>query len=156
MVRRDPKRLTALAGLAIREADDFPRIFYYADSADMALDANDIDWETVSHCRSVLIGGSYLAATGLRAMSMQLAKFAQSRGIRAILDIDFRPVLWGLATHDEGNRMSAKSADEDQAQIQMLCDAYEKSDRDGRKMIQLFAQLSIVEGEGIEPGRFQP
>jgi hypothetical protein len=48
------------------------------------------------------------------------------------------------------------SAAEDQAQIQMLCDAYEKSDDDGRKMIQLFAQLSIVEGEGIPPGRFQP
>ena len=48
------------------------------------------------------------------------------------------------------------SADEDQAQIQMLCDAYEKSDSDGRKMIQLFAQLSIIEGEGIQPGRFEP
>jgi hypothetical protein len=48
------------------------------------------------------------------------------------------------------------SASEDQSQIQMLCDAYEKSDDDGRKMIQLFAQLSIVEGEGIPPGRFQP
>ena len=29
-------------------------------------------------------------------------------------------------------------------------------DVDGRKMIQLFAQLSIIEGEGIPPGRFQP
>lgn len=48
------------------------------------------------------------------------------------------------------------SATEDQSQIQMLCEAYEKSDHDGRKMIQLFAQLSIVEGEGIPPGRFQP
>ena len=48
------------------------------------------------------------------------------------------------------------SASEDQAQIQMLCEAYAKSDRDGRKMIQLFAQLSIIEGEGIQPGRFQP
>jgi len=61
-------------------------------------------------------------------------------------------------THDPGQPAEGftVSADEDQAQIQMLCDAYEKSDRDGRKMIQLFAQLSIVEGEGIEPGRFQP
>jgi len=48
------------------------------------------------------------------------------------------------------------SADEDQAQIQMLCEAYEKSDHDGRKMIQLFAQLSIIEGEGITPGRYEP
>ncbi|HEY8182695.1 MAG TPA: PilZ domain-containing protein [Thermoanaerobaculia bacterium] len=48
------------------------------------------------------------------------------------------------------------SATEDHQQIEMLCEAYERSDRDGRKMIQLFAQLSIIEGEGIPPGRFQP
>jgi hypothetical protein len=61
-------------------------------------------------------------------------------------------------THDPGQPAEGftVSADEDQAQIQMLCDAYEKSDVDGRKMIQLFAQLSIIEGEGIQPGRFEP
>jgi hypothetical protein len=61
-------------------------------------------------------------------------------------------------THDPGQPVEGftVSASEDQAQIQMLCDAYEKSDSDGRKMIQLFAQLSIIEGEGVPPGRFQP
>jgi hypothetical protein len=61
-------------------------------------------------------------------------------------------------THDPGQPTEGftVSAAEDQAQIQMLCEAYEKSDPDGRKMIQLFAQLSIIEGEGIPPGRFQP
>jgi hypothetical protein len=61
-------------------------------------------------------------------------------------------------THDPGQPTEGftVSASEDQAQIQMLCEAYEKSDPDGRKMIQLFAQLSIIEGEGIPPGRFQP
>lgn len=61
-------------------------------------------------------------------------------------------------THDPGQPSDGftVSADEDQAQIQMLCEAYEKSDAAGRKMIQLFAQLSIVEGEGIQPGRFEP
>jgi hypothetical protein len=48
------------------------------------------------------------------------------------------------------------SASEDVIQAHMLCDAYEKSDPQGRKMIQLFAQLSIIEGEGITPGRFEP
>jgi hypothetical protein len=61
-------------------------------------------------------------------------------------------------THDPGQPSEGftVSASEDQAQIEKLCDAYEKSDKDGRKMIQLFAQLSIAEGEGIKPGRFQP
>ncbi len=61
-------------------------------------------------------------------------------------------------THDPGQPSEGftVSASEDQAQIKMLCDAYEKSDSAGRKMIQLFAQLSIIEGEGIAPGRFEP
>lgn len=61
-------------------------------------------------------------------------------------------------THDPGQPSEGftVSAAEDQGQIEMLCEAYQKSDRDGRKMIQLFAQLSIIEGEGIQPGRFEP
>ena len=61
-------------------------------------------------------------------------------------------------THDPGQPADGftVSALEDQTQIELLCQAYEKSDEDGRKMIQLFAQLSIAEGEGIAPGRFEP
>lgn len=61
-------------------------------------------------------------------------------------------------THDPGQPADGftVSALEDHNQIELLCQAYEKSDPDGRKMIQLFAQLSIAEGEGIAPGRFEP
>ncbi len=61
-------------------------------------------------------------------------------------------------THDPGQPPEGFtiSADEDHTQAEMLCEAYVKSDLQGRRMIQLFAQLSIVEGEGIEAGRFQP
>ena len=61
-------------------------------------------------------------------------------------------------THDPGQPAEGFtiSALEDTLQAELLCDAYERSDRDGRKLIQLFAQLSIVEGEGIPPGRFDP
>jgi hypothetical protein len=61
-------------------------------------------------------------------------------------------------THDPGQPSEGFtiSALEDRAQADLLCEAYYKSDREGRKMIQLFAQLSIVEGEGVPPGRFEP
>ncbi len=61
-------------------------------------------------------------------------------------------------THDPGQPAEGFtiSATEDRAQADLLCDAYLKSDKDGRRMIQLFAQLSIMEGEGIAPGRFEP
>lgn len=54
-------------------------------------------------------------------------------------------------THDPGQPSEGFtiSALEDAEQAQLLCDAYARSDRDGRKMIQLFAQLSIMEGEGV-------
>ena len=48
------------------------------------------------------------------------------------------------------------SALEDREQSALLREAYEKSDREGRRLIQLFAQLSIMEGEGILPRRFEP
>ena len=61
-------------------------------------------------------------------------------------------------THDPGQPVEGFTiaATEDRAQADLLCEAYQRSDSEGRKMIQLFAQLSIMEGEGISPGRFQP
>lgn len=61
-------------------------------------------------------------------------------------------------THDPGQPSEGFtiSALEDDSQVELLCDAYARSDRDGRRLIQLFAQLSIVDGEGIPPGRFDP
>jgi len=61
-------------------------------------------------------------------------------------------------THDPGQPAEGFtiSANEDHEQVELLCDAYRKSDAGGRRMIQLFAQLSLVEGEGIAWGRFEP
>jgi hypothetical protein len=61
-------------------------------------------------------------------------------------------------THDPGQPLEGFtiSALEDAEQAEMLCAAYLRSDHDGRRMIQLFAQLSIMEGEGNTPGRFDP
>ena len=61
-------------------------------------------------------------------------------------------------THDPGqpNEGFTISALEDSDQAELLCEAYFRSDPEGRKLIQLFAQLSIMEGEGVLPGRFDP
>lgn len=61
-------------------------------------------------------------------------------------------------THDPGQPMEGFtiSASEEQTQAQLLCDAYLSADRDGRRLIQLCAQLSIVEGEGPSAARFEP
>lgn len=61
-------------------------------------------------------------------------------------------------THDPGQPLDGFtiSAAEDHTQAELLCDAYLRSDRDGRKLIQLFAQLSIIDGEGVSAARFEP
>jgi hypothetical protein len=53
-------------------------------------------------------------------------------------------------THDPGQPHEGftVSADETDAQIELLREAYERSDTHGRKLIQIFAQLSIVDAEG--------
>ena len=53
-------------------------------------------------------------------------------------------------THDPGQPTEGftVSADETDAQIELLREAYERSDPGGRRLIQLFAQLSLVDAEG--------
>lgn len=62
-------------------------------------------------------------------------------------------------THDPGQPPAGFtiSANEDHSQAELLCDAYLRADDDGRRMIQLCAQLSIMDGEGMaSEGRFEP
>lgn len=62
-------------------------------------------------------------------------------------------------THDPGQPMEGFtiSANEDRGQAELLCEAYERSGRDGRHLIQLCAQLSVMEGEdAMIAGRFEP
>ncbi len=53
-------------------------------------------------------------------------------------------------THDPGQPADGFtiSADETDSQIELLREAYERSDAGGRKLIQIFAQLSIAGAEG--------
>jgi hypothetical protein len=57
------------------------------------------------------------------------------------------------AQPDEGFTISASEV---KAQADMLCQAYAKADAEGRRIIRLFAELSILEGGGTPPGRFEP
>ncbi|HYR28756.1 MAG TPA: hypothetical protein VEU30_09840, partial [Thermoanaerobaculia bacterium] len=61
-------------------------------------------------------------------------------------------------THDPGQPHDGFtiSAREDQVQAELLRAAYESADREGRRMIQLCAQLSLIDGEGISAPRFEP
>jgi 5-dehydro-2-deoxygluconokinase len=107
-VTTDPKRLTALAILGIRDREQFPLLFYRQDCADMAIAADDIDPAFIASAKAVLINGTHLSAPNVFEASLRAATLARDAGRKVVFDIDYRPVLWGLTAPDLGeNRFVA-------------------------------------------------
>ncbi len=110
-VSRDPERLTALVILGIRDQDNFPHIFYRPDCADMALNEEHIDEAFIARCRTLLVSGTHFSTPGVEAASREAMRCARAHDVRVVLDIDYRPSLWGLAGHASGeNRFIADPA----------------------------------------------
>jgi len=104
----DPDRLTALVILGIRDRESFPLIFYRENAPDMALTEADIDPAWIATSRSVVLSGTHLSQPAVLAASLKAAALARSAGGRVALDIDYRPVLWGLTAREAGeNRFVA-------------------------------------------------
>ena len=95
-VKTDPKRLTAMVLLSIRGDNDFPLIQYRENCADMGLTAEDIDPDYLARAGAVLVTGTHLSREGVRSATMKVLETAKRLGLKCILDIDFRPNLWGF------------------------------------------------------------
>ena len=118
-IQIDPQRLTGLVLLGLKDRDTFPLLFYRENCADMALDAAGIDEAFIASCRALLITGTHLSAPPVRAASMAALAFARKHQVLRVLDIDYRPVLWGLTKRGEGaNRFVANT--EVTAQLQTM------------------------------------
>ncbi len=102
LVQMDPERLTALAILGLKDRDTFPLLFYRENCADMAIEADAIDEAFVADCRALLITGTHLSQPVVRAASTRALAHAAKHGTRRVLDIDYRPVLWGLTKRGDG------------------------------------------------------
>ncbi len=109
-VATDPDRLTALVILGIRDDKQFPLIFYRENCADMALDASDIDPAFIAEARAVVATGTHLSHPRTEAAVLKALTLARQHGARTALDIDYRPNLWGLAGHGEGESRFIESA----------------------------------------------
>ena len=101
-VQIDPQRLTALVLLGLKDRDTFPLIFYRENCADMAVDAALISEDFIANCRALLITGTHLSTPTVRAASSAALGFAKKHGVVRVLDIDYRPVLWGLTARGDG------------------------------------------------------
>jgi len=109
-VRTDPERLTALVILGIRDEEQFPLIFYRENCADMALCEEDIDEGYIASARAIVPTGTHLSHPRTRAAVIKALKLARKNGVKTALDIDYRPNLWGVAGHGDGESRFVESA----------------------------------------------
>lgn len=106
----DPDRLTALVILGIRDEEQFPLIFYRENCADMALSEDDIDEDYIASARAILPTGTHLSHPQTEAAVMKALRLARKHGVKTALDIDYRPNLWGVAGHGDGESRFVESA----------------------------------------------
>jgi 5-dehydro-2-deoxygluconokinase len=97
-VRTDPRRLTALVFLAIKDRDSFPLVFYRHDCADMAVSAKDFDQAFLGNAKALLVSGTHFSQPATAQACFAAMPLAQ----RVVFDIDYRPVLWGLTSPGRG------------------------------------------------------
>ncbi len=109
-VKTDPERLTALVLLGIRDDRQFPLIFYRENCADMALCEDDIDEAFIAEARAVVATGTHLSHSRTEAAVLKALHLARKHGAQTALDIDYRPNLWGLAGHGDGESRFIESA----------------------------------------------
>ncbi|MXN64201.1 5-dehydro-2-deoxygluconokinase [Stappia sp. GBMRC 2046] len=101
-VKTDPDRLTALVLLGIRDQEQFPLIFYRENCADMGLTVDDIDPDFIREARALVATGTHLSHPQVETATIRALEIAREAGMRTALDIDYRPNLWGVAGHGEG------------------------------------------------------
>ena len=98
----DPRRLTAAVVLGIKDKDTFPLIFLRENCADMAIDDADVEERYIAQSRALLITGTHFSTDHVDRISRLALERARRNDVRTVLDIDYRPVLWGLTKRGDG------------------------------------------------------
>ncbi len=98
----DPARLTAAVVLGIKDRDTFPLIFYRENCADMAVTEDDVAADFLAQSKALLITGTHFSTPHVHRVSSVALARARANDVRTVLDIDYRPVLWGLTKRGDG------------------------------------------------------
>lgn len=103
-LKTDPERLTALVILGIQDRETFPLIFYRENCADMAIDPADLDPAFIAESKCLLVSGTHFSTPQVDSASRTAMRYAREAGTKIALDIDYRPVLWGLTARGLGEQ----------------------------------------------------
>src|SRR5437899_8518850 len=101
-VSTEPSRHTGPVVLGIKDKDTFPLIFLRENCADMAITEADVEEAYIAKANALLITGTHLSTEYINRISTPALDHARRHNVRTVLDIDYRPVLWGLTQRADG------------------------------------------------------
>jgi 5-dehydro-2-deoxygluconokinase len=108
-IKTDPQRLTSLVLLSVQNDKTFPLIFYRDNCADSALCEDDVSEDFILSAGALLVTGTHFARESNDKAQRKAMAIAKKHGRKIIIDIDYRPNLWGLAGHAAGEERYIKS-----------------------------------------------
>ena len=100
-IQVDDRRLTGLVLLSVKDRETFPLIFYRNDCADMALEKTFSE-SYIASARALVITGTHFSTEKMREVCLTAVNYAKKNDVKVVVDIDYRPVLWGLSAIDRG------------------------------------------------------
>lgn len=101
--------LTGLVLLGVSPPDHFPLIFYRENCADMQLTKQHVNAAFISKANALLITGTGLSTRRMHETTHHATDTALAVRTKVILDLDYRPVLWGLTSQGDGETRFKKS-----------------------------------------------
>ncbi|GAB7194345.1 5-dehydro-2-deoxygluconokinase [Dickeya oryzae] len=76
----------------------------------MAITPEDVSEEYIASSRCLAITGTHLSHPNTREAVLTALRYARRHGVKTVLDIDYRPVLWGLTSLGDGETRFIESA----------------------------------------------
>ncbi|HHF7366002.1 TPA: 5-dehydro-2-deoxygluconokinase [Legionella bozemanae] len=94
--------LTGLVLLGIKPPHEFPLMFYRTDCADMQIKPQQISQSVLEQAKAILITGTGLSTDTMLQTTEEVVQCARKAETAVVLDLDYRPVLWGLTALGDG------------------------------------------------------
>lgn len=97
-----PDHLTGLVLLGVKPPKDFPLMFYREHCADMQLQTAHVRDDLIAQSKTLLITGTGLSKETIKQTTFHAVNSAKTAQTAVIMDLDYRPVLWGLTAKGDG------------------------------------------------------
>ncbi len=94
-ITRKPTARTGAALLGIESPDLIPLVYYRDNAADIQLTIDDVKAVPIAEATAFEFAGTNLSQEPSRSATLFAVEQAKAAGVRIIMDLDFRAVLWG-------------------------------------------------------------